>query len=83
MANVIRFGSGRWGEREQGAYGDFVLQHVPFEHEPGIEAKELENRLAWAVYRKFQPRNGYEARLHAVNAEAGELVIRHYFGIGE
>lgn len=83
MANVIRFGEARWGEREQGAYGDFVLQHVPFECESGLEGEELENRLAWAVYRKFQPKNGYEARLHAVNAAAGEIVIRHYFGIGE
>jgi hypothetical protein len=83
MANVIRFGAARWGERVQGAYGDFVQQIVPFVAEPGLEAGELFNRLAWAVYRKFQPRNGYEARLLAVDAAAGEIVIQHYFGIGE
>lgn len=81
--NVMRFGQARWLEREQGAYGDFCYQAVPFACEQGVAGEELRNRLAWAVYRKFPPKNGFECRVHEVNEERMEVVLRYYYGVGE
>jgi hypothetical protein len=84
--NAIRYGEKRYLRTHQDAYADLVYEEIPFTCDRGLSDQSLKRRLQAAVLRRFPPRNGYGCDVTEVRRDApdgGNLVLRHYHGIGD